>query len=212
MKMLRLLTLVPVVLAIMSVEARADIITYDFSGTVNSITDTSTNHFVPTSIHNGSTFVGTFSFDNSAPGQVSGGNGFYRGTALKLSASVTIDGTFTYTLTTPTVSDEIDILGTSFEFFKRGPTVFENFAPNPPFSHFEFLGKTQTDILASALVNGTGASSGVSDQQTAGSPYYFIGAGISSAQLSAIPEPATLLLLGTGAVCVAAFWRRRLKA
>ncbi|TMQ30958.1 MAG: hypothetical protein E6K70_23410 [Planctomycetota bacterium] len=106
MKMLRLLTLVPVVLAIMSVEARADIITYGFSGTVNSITDTSTNHFVPTSIHNGSTFVGTFSFDNSAPGQVSGGNGFYRGTALKLSASVTIDGTFTYTLTTPTASDD----------------------------------------------------------------------------------------------------------
>jgi PEP-CTERM motif len=211
-KILRLPTLVLAALALVSDEARADIITYGFSGTVNSITDTSTNHFVPTSIHNGSTFVGTFSFDNSAPGQVSGGNAFYRGTALKLSASVTIDGTFTYTLTTPTASDEIDILGTSFEFFKRGPTVFESFAPNPPFSHFEFLGKTQTDILANALVNGTGASSGVSDQQTSGSPYYFIGANISSAQLSAIPEPATLLLMGTGAVCVAAFWRRQVKA
>jgi PEP-CTERM motif len=211
-KMLRLLTFVPAVLALVPVQARADIITYDFSGTVNSITDTSTNHFVPTSIHNGSTFVGTFSFDNSAPGQVSGGNAFYRGNALKLSASVTIDGTFTYTLTTPTASDEIDILGTSFEFFKRGPTVFESFAPNPPFSHFEFLGKTQTDILANALVNGTGASSGVSDQQTPGSPYYFIGAGISSAQLSAIPEPATLLLMGTGVICMASCWRRQLKA
>jgi PEP-CTERM motif len=209
-KKLRLPTLILAALALVPVEARADIITYHFSGTVNSITDTSTNHFVPTSIHNGSTFVGTFSFDNSAPGQVSGGNAFYRGTALKLSASVTIDGTFNYTLTTPTASDEIDILGTSFEFFKRGPTVFESFAPNPPFSHFEFLGKTQTDILANAVVNGAGASAGVSDQQTPGSPYYFIGAGIS--QLSAIPEPATLLLLGTGAVCLAAFWRRQVKA
>jgi hypothetical protein len=207
-KIPRLLTLVLAALASVSVAARADIITYDFNGTVNSITDTSSNHFVPTSIHNGSMFVGTFSFDNSAPGQVSGGNGFYRGTALNLSANVTIDGTFTYTLRTPTASDEIDILGTSFEFFKRGPTVFENFAPNPPFSHFEFLGTTQTDVLANALVNGAGASSGVSDQQTPTSPSYFIGADIISAQPSTVPEPAALLLMGTGAVCVAAYWRR----
>jgi hypothetical protein len=192
--------------------ARADVVTYTISGTVDAITDTSTNHFVPTSIHdNTSTFVGTFSFDNSAPGSVSGADGFYRGTALNLRATVTIDGQYTYTLTTPSASDEIDILGTSFEFFKRGPTVFTSFAPNPPFSHFEFLGQTQTAILRNALVSGgPNTSAGVSDQQTSGAPYYFIGASITTVQ--AIPEPPLPTLLAVGAGGLLVFGRRPWKA
>jgi hypothetical protein len=186
------------------------LVTYQFSGTVDAITDTSgSQHFVPPSIHDGSTFVGTFTFDNSAAGQVNGSDAFYRGTALQLSASVTIDGTYTYTLTTPTAQDEIDILGTSFEFFKRGPTVLEGFPPNPPFSHFEFLGQTQTDILANAIVtNGGLPSAGVSDQQTLNAPYYFIGARLSSVQLS-VPEPLSLTLLGLGACGLAGYALRQ---
>jgi hypothetical protein len=187
---------------------RADIVAYTISGTVDAITDTSTNHFVPTSIRdNVSTFVGTFSFDNSAPGSVSGSDGFYRSTALKLSATVTIDGQYTYTLTTPSASDEIDILGTSFEFFKRGPTAFTSFAPNPPFSHFEFLGQTQTNILSNARVSGgPNTSAGVSDQQTSGAPYYFIGAGITTVQV--VPEPRLPVLLVAGAGVLLVFARR----
>ena len=60
--------------------ARAEVVTYAISGTVSVFTDTSTNHYVPTSIvPNVSTFAGTFSFDNAAPGTVNGTNGFYRG-------------------------------------------------------------------------------------------------------------------------------------
>jgi hypothetical protein len=182
--------------------ARADYVTYTLTGTVNAITDTSSNHYVPTSIHSGtSTFVGTFSFENSAPGSLSGSNGFYRGTALNLQASVTIDGQYVYTLTTPTASDEIDIIGGAFEFFKRGPTVTEAFAPNPPFSHFEFLGLTQTNVLKNAQVTfASNSSAGVSDQQTSGAPYYFIGSGITT--LQSVPEPSALALTGLGAVCL----------
>jgi len=187
--------------------ARASYVTYAFSGTVNAITDTSGNDFVPTSIHTGSsTFVATFSFENSAPGQVSGSDAFYRGIALNLQASVVIDGTYTYTLTTPTSSDEIDIIGGAFEFFKRGPTVSTTYAPNPPFSHFEFLGLTQTNILQNAQVTfASNSSAGVSDQQTSSAPYYFIGSSIST--LQAVPEPGSMALLGIGTL--AAFWRFR---
>src|SRR5579883_3357230 len=115
-------------------------VTYQFSGTVTSFTDTSTSRYVPASVQdNVSTYVGTFSFNNSATGQVSSEDAFYRGTALGLTATVTIDNTYTYTLNTPSSNDEIDIIGNSFELFKRGPTVTEGFSPNPPFSHFEFL-------------------------------------------------------------------------
>ncbi|WP_149111108.1 FG-GAP repeat domain-containing protein [Limnoglobus roseus] len=196
-------------------------VTYQFSGTVTSITDTSTNHAVPVSIQdNVSTYVGTFSFNNSATGQVSGGNAFYRGTALELTATVTIDNTYTYTLNTPSSSDEIDILGNSFEFFKRGPTVTAGFSPNPPFSHFEFHGQTQTNVLASAIVTaGSNPSSGVSDQQTAGAPYYFIGASnLTVANVSpptvpptsppavppTVPPTAAAALLGTPQFAVGA--------
>lgn len=182
--------------------ARADYVTYAFSGTVNAITDTSSNHFVPTSIHTGSsTFVGMFSFENSAPGQLSGSNGFYRGTALNLQASVVIGGKYTYMLTTPTSSDEIDIIGGAFEFFKRGPTVNTAFAPYPPFSHFEFLGLTQTNVLQNARVTfASNSSAGVSDQQTSSAPYYFIGSSIAT--LQTVPEPSALVLTGLGAGCL----------
>jgi hypothetical protein len=180
---------------------RAGEVTYTFSGTVTSITDTVQD--------NVSTFVGTFSFNNSAPGQVISGNGFYSGTALDLHATVTIDGKFTYTLTTPTASDEIDIIGNAFEVFKRGPTVFTDFAPNPPFSHFEFLGTTNTPVLADAVVGGgPNTTAGVGDQQTPNAPFYFVGASIASVS-QVVPEPGGLTLAALAAAGAALRARRR---
>jgi len=198
-----------VIAALAAGVARAEVVTYAISGTVSVFTDTSTNHYVPASIRpNLSTFVGTFSFDNAAPGTVSGSNGFYRGTALNLSCNITIDGQYQYALNAPSTQDEIDILGTSFGLYKRGPTVSTGFAPNPPFSHFEFRGTTQTNVLSNALISNVTSSSGVSDQQTSGAPYYYIGANISSVA-QAVPEPGSVALLLGAATGLALRWGRR---
>ncbi len=173
--------------------AQAAIVTYYFSGTVDAITDNSGQGYVPPGIQNGSTFVGTFSYDNSAPGS----NGIYSGTALNLAASVTIAGQYNYILGSPTSNDEIDLLGSSFELFGRGPTVTEPFSPNPPFSFFQFLGTTTSDVLANAQVINTASSAGVSDAFTPSAPYYFIGAGIAS--VAPAPEPSSFFLVGIGA-------------
>jgi len=169
---------------------RADLVTYFISGKVGVITDTSPNHYVPTSITpNVSDFIGSFTFDNSAPGT----GGAYRGTALQLSAHITIDGKYDYIINSPTANDEIDIFGTSFGLYLRGPTVALNFAPNPPFSHFEFQGTTQTTILSQVVLGPTGTA-GVSDQQTPDDFYYFIGTNTST--VVATPEPTSLALVG----------------
>jgi hypothetical protein len=178
-----------------AVAARAEIVTFFISGKVSVFTDTSSNNFVPASIQpNVSTFEGTFSFDNSAPGQISGTNAFYRGKALQLSANITIDGQYNYAINSPTDSDEIDILGNSFGLYLRGPTVTTNFAPNPPFSHFEFNGTTNSQFLNLAKLDPKGGTAGVSDQQTPNQPYWFIGSNISS--VTVVPEPSSAALVG----------------
>src|SRR5208283_3251825 len=56
--------------------ARAEVVTYSVSGVVSTITDTSSDDYVPTNVQdNVSPFVGTFSFDNAAPGS----GGIYEG-------------------------------------------------------------------------------------------------------------------------------------
>jgi hypothetical protein len=191
--------------------AHAEMMTYAISGTVaGTITDESTDHYVPTAITDGSTYAGTISFDNAAPGTSDANGAYYRGTALDLSVNILIDGQYDYQDTTPSVSDEIDILNTShgltFGLYKRGPVVSTSFAPDPPFSHLDFLGTTQTDILSNAQITGV-TSSGVGDTEATGSPYYYVGANLSTVQL--VPEPSTLGLLAAGAVALLALWQRR---
>ncbi len=89
---------------------RADEVTYSISGTVSgAITDESTNHYVPTSIIDGSTFTGTISFDKSATGTIGGSSAQYRGTDLNLAVDILIAGQYEYVDTTPSNSDEIDL-------------------------------------------------------------------------------------------------------
>src|SRR6185369_7443282 len=108
-----------------------------------------------------------------------------------MAASITIAGKYTYTLGAPTIDDEIDIFGGpsnfSFGLYARGPTVTEPFAPNPPFSHFEFQGTSNSNVLSVLSVKNVNSSSGVSDQQTPSDFYYFIGSGITSVQQVAVP-------------------------
>jgi hypothetical protein len=174
--------------------ARADYLTYEFTGTVTTAVDYSAGHtLLPTSIQPGSTFSGTFSFDNSAPGQVSGSNGFYRDTPLNLSTTVTIDGQYTFRLTVPTHSDEIDILGPTFEYFKRGPNTATDFNPNTLVSLIDFSAGTNTPVLADAQLTPTNTSIGISNPG-AQADYYFIGGTLDSLRPSPAPEPATLVL------------------
>ncbi len=189
--------------------AHAAVITYSISGTVGgTITDESADHYVPTSITDGSTFTGTISFNNAAPGSVSGGSGYYRGTALDLNVNIVIDGQYDYQDTTPSASDEIDLLKTSsgmtFGLYKRGPVVATDFTPDPPFSHLDFLGTTQTDILSNAQIGNAGATAGVGDAEASGSPYYYIGANLSTVQ-EVVPEPSSLALLAISAIGLVGF-------
>jgi PEP-CTERM motif len=184
-------------------------VTYTVSGTVELDSNSPPDPYLPAGIKPGTTFVATFSFNNDAPGQVSGNNGFYSGTALDLHATVTLNGQYTYTLATPTSSDQIEILGNTFELFKRGPTEYTSFPPNSPYSHFEFLGYTQTNILADAEVSGgPNTTAGRLDQQTPNAPYYFLGANISSVTFG-VPEPGGLTLAGLAAAGLALRARRR---
>jgi hypothetical protein len=199
--------------------AGASPITYQFNATVTSITDTSPGQtFVPASIKpNISTISGTFTYDTAAPGSP-----FVRGTALQLGATATVDSTYTYTLTTPTTLDEIDLdtQGLSAGVFKRGPANTTAFGV--PISQLEFYGlRSTTNDLGTALLT-TGIltpSIGIADAFSPGQPYYFIGGTITSLQPlqqgsqtgTGAPEPGTLALLSLSLGLLGSYgaWRRR---
>ena len=196
------------------VAARADEVTYSISGTVSgAITDESTNHYVPTSIVDGSTFTGTISFDKSASGTINVGNAQYRGADLNLAVDILIAGQYEYVNTTPSNSDEIDLSSSGtprFGFYKRGPIVPTGFSPFPPFSHLDFFGgSTSTDILSDIQLSGGGFTSGVGDTEDRNDPYYYVSANITSVQQ--VPEPGTVaLLLVAAGTFTAREWRRQI--
>jgi hypothetical protein len=184
----------------------ASLVTYEAVGTVTSVADDSGLGYIPATILNAPTKTLTYAefitFDNAAAAVSSTPtSGIYRGTSLDMSVSVLIDGIYAYAISTPSSSDEIDLSGTDFELFKRGPTTYTSFAPNPPFSHVDFEAKTQSDQLSTAVISAGNpfTANGISDQQTSGAGYYYIGASFTSVQQ--VPEPAglvpSLLLTGT---------------
>jgi hypothetical protein len=156
-------------------------VTLSFSGKVENQTDESNLGYVPAGIRTGVPFTGTVSFNPAATARSTDAtDAYYSGTDLDMSVSITIDGKYEYVLSTPSSSDEIDLMGSSFELFKRGPSVNTPFSPNPPFSHLDFAVQTDTDTLSSITAHdislGSTPSAGVSDQQTAGAGYYYVGA------------------------------------
>jgi len=136
--------------------AEASLVYYDFSGTVSQAVDDSGLGYVPAPILAGGVpFDGTLSFDNSAvPVSSTSSLTVYRGTDLDMTISVTIDESYTYSISTPAPDDEIDISGTDFELFKRGPTSYTTFAPNPPFSHLDFEETTSSSVLSEGIIGG----------------------------------------------------------
>lgn len=192
--------LAPIAAMLIAGNSWAREVTYDFTATVTVVDDTASgNTLVPSSIQPGSTEVGSFSFDTSAPGSP-----FARGTLLDLHATVTVDNKYTYTLTTPTTSDEIDVaLG---GVYKRGPADITSFGA--PISQLEFYNMTSSSSDLSNVVFSMPGSVGISDANSTGQPYYFIGADMTS--LAVVPEPSALVGMG-GALAsfVGCFgWRR----
>lgn len=193
-----LLCALMLLIAFLAPAARATIITLDFSGTVDDPVDYSGLGYVPSGIQDGSSFVGTVTFNNDAVARSTDAtDAYYSGTDLDMTVNITIVGQYTYSLTTPSSSDEIDLEGSSFGLYKRGPTVYTSFSPNPPFSHLDLGLQTDTDVLsdlqASDLSVGTTPLAGVSDQQTPDAGYYYVAAQLDS--VSAVPEPATATLM-----------------
>ena len=97
---------------------RAAMVTYSFSGVVQNPVDYSGLGYVPSAIQSGSSFAGTISFTIRL-GQLDATDGYYRGTALNMSVNIVVAGQYTYNVSTPSDSDEIDIIGTSFGLYKR---------------------------------------------------------------------------------------------
>jgi hypothetical protein len=192
--------------------ADAELLIYSFGGTVDTVVDYSPGHtLLPASIQPGSTFSGTFTFDNAAPGQVSGGDAFYRSTPLQLTATVTVDGQYTFSLSVPTTSDEIDILGNSFGDYKRGPDTHVDFNDTTLVSFISLGLTTTTNVLADAQLSApSGSSLGISNGL--GQPdYYFIGGSVTSLQAvvsAPVPEPGALTLLLSGALAALGAHRR----
>lgn len=188
------------------VKSEAGVITYDFTATVTTVADYSPGHtLIPASIHVGSTEVGSFSFDTSAPGSP-----FVHGTPLDLMATVTIDGAYTYTLNAPTTSDEIDVsLG---GIYKRGPAATTSFGGPLGLLEFFSLHASSGDLSTVHFTAPPDATVGISDAGYPAAPYYYIGANITSLQQT--PEPASLVTFGGVIACAAACrgWRRRKSA
>jgi hypothetical protein len=183
-----------------STRAEASLVYYDFSGTVSPSVDYSGLSYVPAPILAGGVpFIGTLSFDNSAsPVSSTSSSAVYRGTDLDMTMPITIDGSYTYAISTPASDDEIDTSGTDFELFKRGPTVYTSFAPNPPFSHLDFEATTTSSILSEGII-GIGSpfdANGLSDQQTSGAGYYYIN--LTPSSLQEVPEPSALTAMAIG--------------
>jgi hypothetical protein len=160
-------------------------VTLSFSGKVGAVSDDSKLGYVPAGIKTGAPFTGTVSFNSAATARSTDAtDAYYSGTDLDMTVSITIDGKYKYVLSTPSSSDEIDLIGSSFELFKRGPSVNTLFSPNPPFSHLDFGVKTDTDRLAAITAHdislGSTPSAGVSDQQTTGAAYYYVNATLTS--------------------------------
>jgi hypothetical protein len=208
MKAIRFLSLALTLALTNAGAATASFITYDFTATVTTVADYSPNHtLVPASIQPGSTMVGSFTFDNSAPGSP-----FPGGTSLDLSATITVDGTYTYTLTTPNFFDSIDLLsGPNSGLYKHGNAMTSFGAPVGLLELFNLNSSTNslsTTQFTLPPPGPAGATAGISN--AAGQPYYFIGGQVVSLEpAAATPEPASLTMLGIGLAGLAVYRRQR---
>lgn len=183
---------------------RADLITYQFDGTVDGITDTSS--LLPGSIHAGSTVIGTFSFDRLAPG-----SNFYHGIPVNMAMTATVDGTYTFTLNTPIAADEIDVFSNTFGFYKRGPDITTGFDPTLHVSQLEAsnIVASTNNLATAALSLQTNSAVGITNQNSLQSPY---GISVHLTSLSVVPEPSSLALAVLGILPLAVCWIHRRKA
>jgi hypothetical protein len=123
-----------------------------------------------------------------------------------MAETFTVSGVYTFSLTTPTSSDGVDLGGSSSGFYKRGPTVPVPSIPNVNVSDLEVfsLNSSTGDLSTTVISLNSQSTIGISDPSAGSEPYYYIGAQINT--IAAVPEPGPLLLTGIGALLLSGWY------